>query len=57
MKIRYVGPHKTVEIAATRQTCDRGQTVNVPADVARELVKQASWKKVSTKKKTEEKES
>lgn len=57
MRVRYVGPHKTVEIAATRQTCDRGQTVDVPADVARQLVKQAAWKKVTSRKKTKEKES
>lgn len=53
MRIRYVGPHKTVEIAATGQTCDRGKTVDVPADLARQLCKQASWKKAPTRKKKE----
>lgn len=51
MRVRYVGPHKTVEIAATGQTCERGKTVDVPADIGRELVKQASWKKATPPKK------
>jgi hypothetical protein len=51
VKIRYVGPHESVEIAATRQTVENGETVDVPAAVGRSLVKQASWKKVTEKKK------
>lgn len=49
MKIRYVGPHQTVEIAATGQICPKGETVDVKADLARSLVKQASWEKVKPK--------
>jgi hypothetical protein len=54
MKIRYVGPHTSVEIAATRQRVEQGKTVEVPAKVGRELVKQSVWKQVREKK--EEKE-
>ncbi len=46
MKIRYVGPHKQVEIAATGQVCPQGEPVEVKADLARSLLKQASWEKV-----------
>jgi hypothetical protein len=54
MKVRYVGPHASVEIAATRQIAENGKTVEVPAEIGRELVKQASWKKVTAKKKAKE---
>jgi hypothetical protein len=50
VKVRYVGIHNKVEIAAIRQFVERGKTIDVPADVGRALVKQASWKKVATKK-------
>lgn len=54
MKIRYVGPHVQVQIAATGQTVDRGETVDVEPDVAKALLKQSSWKKVQSRKKTKE---
>ena len=50
MKVKYVGIHPRVEIASTRQQVERGKAIDVPADVGRLLVKQASWKKVATKK-------
>lgn len=47
MKIRYVGPANVpVEIAATGQRCARGEPVDVKADLARSLLKQATWEKV-----------
>lgn len=49
MKIRYVGPHESVEIAATGQTVERGGTVDVHQTLARQLVKQAAWEKASVK--------
>lgn len=55
MQIRYVGPHKSIEIAATRQVVARGDTVDVDQKVARQLVKQAAWEKAPVKK-TEDKE-
>jgi DNA-binding protein len=51
MKIRFLGPAPEVQIAATGQSVKRGETVDVEAIVARELVKQSSWKKIVTKKK------
>ena len=51
MKIRYTGPFPTVQIAATGQTVERGASVDVDTAVARELLKQATWKKVTVKKK------
>lgn len=51
MKIRYAGPFPEIQIAATGQSVKRGEIVDVEASVARELVKQSSWKKITTKKK------
>lgn len=51
MKVRYTGIFRSVQIAATRQRAENGKTVEVPAKVGRELVKQDSWKQVTTKKK------
>jgi hypothetical protein len=51
MKVRYLGPYASVQIAATRQFVEKGKTVDVPAEVGRALVKQVSWKRVPTKKK------
>ena len=53
MKIRYIGLSKAVQIAATRQWAAHGEVVEVESKVARELVKQDSWEKVTV---TEEKE-
>jgi predicted acyltransferase (DUF342 family) len=56
MKLKYQGPHASVQIAATGQTVVRGETVDVKADVARQLVKQASWVKVQANKEKESSE-
>ncbi len=50
MKIRYVGPHKQIDYPVS---VERGKTVDVPAELGRQLVKQSSWKKVTAKKKKE----
>jgi hypothetical protein len=54
MKLRYVGPFVSVQIAATGQSVKRGETVDVKADVARELAKQSTWKKVAKANKEKE---
>jgi len=51
VKIRYVGLYKSVQIAATRQWAEQGEPIDVDVKVARELLKQDTWEKV-----TEEKE-
>lgn len=52
MQIRYTGPFDQVEIAATGQVVDRGQTVDIEDQaVAAALLTQAdTWKKVSAPK-------
>lgn len=45
MKLLYVGPHRAVEIAATRQVVEKGVPTEVTDDVAAELVKQKVWEK------------
>lgn len=45
MKLRYVGPHDEIEIAATRQIVAQGDTVEVTGEVAKSLIKQG-WKRV-----------
>lgn len=52
MKIRYVGPHAEVHIAATGQTAHRGIPLDVAAKVARALLEQVSWERVTEKKET-----
>jgi hypothetical protein len=51
VKLRYLGPHAEVEIAATGQTVKRGATVDVDTEIAKQLIAQKSWKKVTTTKK------
>jgi len=52
MKIRFLGPEPERQIAVTGQWVKRGESADVEASVARELVKQKdTWKKVATKKK------
>ncbi len=53
MKLKYEGPSAAVQIAATGQTVERGETVEVAAAVGRELVKQDIWKKIEPKKEKE----
>lgn len=53
MKLKYEGPFASVQIAATGQTVARGETVDVKAEVGRELAKQSVWKKVEPKKEKE----
>lgn len=48
MKVRYVGVHARIDYPVS---VERGQVVDVPAELGRELVKQSSWKKVAKKKK------
>ncbi|GEM_PF-3930669 len=52
MKIRYVGPHSVVEIAATGQTVERGGTVDVDDDVAEALCLQDCWQQVKSRTKS-----
>ncbi len=53
MKLKYQGPFASVQIAATGQTVERGETIDVPAAVGRELAKQDTWKKIEPKKEKE----
>lgn len=48
MKVRYVGPHARIDYPVS---VERGKTIDVPAELGRQLVKQATWKKVTKKKK------
>lgn len=50
MKVRYVGPHAEVTIAATGQTVARGDTVEVSARLAAALCEQATWEPVRARK-------
>ena len=50
MKVRYVGPHAEVTIAATGQTVARGDTVEVDTVLARALCEQATWQPVRPRK-------
>ena len=49
MKIKYVGLFNSVQIAATRQMAEKGKPVDVDSKVAKELLKQSVWEKVTTK--------
>lgn len=51
MRIRYVGRHTAVEIAATGAVVEYGDVVDVPAELAKSLLTQGDqWKKAATKK-------
>lgn len=50
MRIKYVGPHQTVTIAATGQTAERGKPLDVDAQTANRLLDQAYWKRATRKK-------
>lgn len=43
MKVRYVGPHLSVQIVKTGQWVDRGGDVDVPMKLGRALCEQADW--------------
>lgn len=43
MKVTYNGPIDVVEIAATGQVVERGQTVEVPDDLGKSLCEQDIW--------------
>lgn len=45
MKLRYPGPYPSVEIPAAGLVARRGETVEVPDDLAASLVRQG-WEKV-----------
>lgn len=49
MQIKYTGPSPEVWIAATDQTAENGKPLEVDDEVAKELVKQDVWEKVTTK--------
>lgn len=49
MRVTYTGPHDEVEIAATGQTCKRGESVDVPAEIAKSLTEQSDWSAAKTK--------
>lgn len=50
MKVKYVGEMVSVQIAATGQEAERGKTIEVDDAVGRQLIKQDTWEKVTTKK-------
>ncbi len=50
MKIRYVGNAARIDYPVS---VERGKTVEVSAELGKQLVKQSSWEKVATKKKKE----
>lgn len=54
MKVTYEGPQEGVVILSTGQTVARGETVEVPADVGRQLVAQG-WTKPTPAKKAAKK--
>ena len=49
MRVRYVGPHAEVVIAVTGQTAHRDVPLDVESKVARALLEQATWEKVTEK--------
>lgn len=52
-KIRYVGPHDEVEIAATGQFVQRGHQVEIEDDdLAKSLLDQSVWEPVTKTKET-----
>lgn len=51
MKVRYIGNAARVDYPVS---VERGQTVDVPAELARGLVKQSAWEKVKAEKKDKE---
>lgn len=53
MKLTYTGPHDAIEVVVKGATTvvARGESVNVPADQARDLLDQPSnWKSTTTPK-------
>lgn len=49
MKVKYTGPSAEVEIAATGDVVERGNTVEVSDELGKSLCEQDIWEKVSTK--------
>lgn len=49
-KIRYVGPHDEVEIAATGDVVKQNNQVEVDSDLAKSLLQQSVWEKADAKK-------
>lgn len=47
MKLKYVGPFPSVEIAATGQVAERGKTIEVDDTLAKTLLKQDVWEKAT----------
>lgn len=47
--VKYVGPHDEVEIPDLGLSCKRGKTIDVPAEVAANLVLQHDWEPAPTK--------
>lgn len=43
MRVTYVGPHDAVEIPLLDVAVKRGESIDVPAEVGHELVKQDAW--------------
>jgi hypothetical protein len=53
MRIKYPGPHLEVEVEG--HVCRRGETVDLPTDLAKRLVEQG-WVKVAKPRKPKTKE-
>lgn len=43
MKVTYNGPYDAVEVAESGQIVERGQTVDMPDELAARLIEQSSW--------------
>lgn len=43
MKVTYNGPYDAVEVAENGQIVERGQTADMPDDLAARLIEQQSW--------------
>lgn len=56
MKVRYDGPYWAVTVPAADVTCRRGETVDVPAEIARGLLKQDGWSEPKRRTKADDKD-
>ncbi len=48
MQITYTGPHLEVKIPAARARAKRGDCIDVPDDVAAQLLEQDAWQRSET---------
>ena len=43
MEISYAGPHDEVEVPSLGLVCKQNESIEVPDDVALEMIKQDAW--------------